>query len=107
MQVDKVVIRDAAVWRRLQELKREMQGHSVPSKRMAKRAASQNPFARKDKQLLATMPGSSRSAGLDVLKAVNAERTGCIVTDKVITAAQSARNANTTQGNYVRTITTA
>jgi hypothetical protein len=99
--------------KRIQELKgkyppiareRELKTSSIPSKARAKRAASQNPFLRKDKQLLSKLPGSSRSVTVDAIKAIAHTKTGCIVTSKKISAEESRRNANTTQGNYNRSI---
>lgn len=80
----------------------------APSKRQAKRAASPK-MTRSDRVFASGKgcgPGSSRSVTLNTIKAVAATETGCIVRDpnNVITPSQSARNANTTQGNYNPTI---
>ena len=47
-------------------------------------------------------PGSSRNVTVGILSAIKAERTGTRVTDKVITADESARNSNTPHvNNYI------
>jgi len=73
----------------------------APSKRAVKRMAAPK-MTRSDRVFKTTGPGSSRSATLDAIKAIAAKETGCIVRDPkhVVTAAKSAKNANTTQGNY-------
>jgi hypothetical protein len=71
----------------------------APSKRAAKRAAAPK-MTRSDRVFKTTGPGSSRSPVLDRIKAIAAKETGCIVRKEAISSSTSAKNANTTQGNY-------
>lgn len=87
----------------LKQLANQMKRDDVPYKAKVKRAASQNPFVRKDNEELSRHAGSSRSVVLDAIKAIAHKETGCrLATDaELVRIRQSARNANTTQGNYV------
>jgi hypothetical protein len=70
----------------------------VPTKKRSKPLGykMQNTFQNN----LKGVPGGSRIQAISIRKMVDAERTGCVVSEKTIGVMKSARNANTTTGSY-------
>jgi hypothetical protein len=76
--------------------------HEVPNKKKSKPLGykMQNTFANN----LAGLPGGTRIQAISERKMVDAPNTGCKVRKEGIGVLRSARNANTTQGSYFRSV---
>jgi hypothetical protein len=55
-------------------------------------------------QNLRGVPGNSRNKYTSMVQEINAKHTGTVVRKDAIGVLRSARNANTTQGSYIKTV---